>query len=272
VDLAGQRRFDDAIVAFRSILADNPAMKDVWHQLANVATRAGRWDDALAAYRRLVELDPSEANALIGVAAVLLRRHELDDAERHAQLAANVAGDDNRARASAYELMTKIALQRKDPAAASRFADQARAADPTLPLPSYVQGRIAHAAGRYAEALEHFTETSRQLRGRSLTIAELDFYTGDTLARLGRVADAERAFQAELALFPQNTQAYASLASLYRSNHRDADVERVIADLTRHVPTADGYALAARLWTVFGEPEKAAAVRADAARARKGVR
>jgi len=135
-----------------------------------------------------------------------------------------------------------------------------------LPLPAYVQGRIAHAAGRYDEALRHFAETSRQLQGRSLTITELDFYTGDTLARLGRHAEAERAFLAELRLFPQNTQAYASLALLYRSTGRDADVERVISDLVRHVPTVEGFDLAARLWTIFGEPAKAAAVRAAAPR------
>lgn len=267
VDLAGERRFGDAMATFGRILADNPDMKDVWHQLANVATRAGRFDEALRAYRRLVRIDPSEPNALLGVAAVQLRLRDLDDAAAHAEMASRVAKtDDRRSRATAEELLAKIALVRHDGAAALRHAEAARQIDPTLPLPIYVRGRLAHLAGRYDEALRFFAEAARQLEGRSLTITELHFYTGDTLARLGRNAEAEHELAEELRLFPQNTQAWASLALLYRSLGRDADVERVIGTLQRQVPTPDGYALAARLWGIFGEPARAQAVRADAAR------
>jgi hypothetical protein len=44
-------------------------------------------------------------------------------------------------------------------------------------------------------------------------------------------------------------------------------VEQVIRDLMEAVPTPEGYALAARLWTILGERSRAEALR-SAARAR----
>ena len=62
-------------------------------------------------------------------------------------------------------------------------------------------------------------------------------------------------------MFPHNTRARAGLAMLYRAMGRDADSERAIAELLRVSPTTEGRSLAGQLWTMFGEPEKAAAVR-----------
>ncbi len=267
VNLAGERRFREAAALFEEILVENPAMKDVWHQLANVSTRAGDMDAALRAYRRLVELDPGDPNALLGAGAVHLKLHQLDQAAAHAELAAKAAReDDRRTRASAYEMLTKIALKRRDREAARRHAATAQEVDPTLPLPIYVQGRLAHVEGRYAEALGYFEETLRQLEGRTITITELHFYLGDTLARLGRNADAEVQFKEELRLFPQDTQARASLAMLYWTSQRDRDAERAIADLLDTTPTPEGYDLAVRLWTMFGETGRAQDLRARAQR------
>jgi hypothetical protein len=42
----------------------------------------------------------------------------------------------------------------------------------------------------------------------------------------------------------------------------------VIADLLRIVPTPEGYNMAIKLWTMFGEKQRADAVRAAAARLR----
>jgi hypothetical protein len=42
--------------------------------------------------------------------------------------------------------------------------------------------------------------------------------------------------------------------------------------MIRVSPTPEAYALAARLWTSFGNPSQAAAIRADAARASGGRR
>jgi hypothetical protein len=53
---------------------------------------------------------------------------------------------------------------------------------------------------------------------------------------------------------------------LYRATGRDAESEQASAELLRVSPEGDGPALAAQLWTMFGEPEKAKALK----RAEKG--
>ena len=53
---------------------------------------------------------------------------------------------------------------------------------------------------------------------------------------------------------------------LYQADGRPADAERALADMIRIVPTPDSYALAARLFTMFGNRQQAEAVRADAKR------
>ncbi|MBI1875414.1 MAG: sulfatase-like hydrolase/transferase [Acidobacteria bacterium] len=263
VDFAGQRKFDEAIALFRAILAENPAMTDVWSHLANILVRAGKMEDALATFRHLIELNPKDSSALIGASAALLKLRRLDEAAAHAELAVKLSPDsDRRQRASAYETLIKVALARKDREAARRYADLAQKADPTLPMPIYVQALLLHVEGKYAEALPLFEETLRQLGSQTVTLTELHFYVGDTLARLGRNREAEAQFRQELNLFPQNTRAWASLAMLYRSTGRDAEVAQVMARLVTNVPTVEGYTLAEHLWTMFGEPSRAQQIRA----------
>jgi tetratricopeptide (TPR) repeat protein len=198
---------------------------------------------------------------------VLLKLRRLDDAAAHARLALKVAPEsERRARASAHEMLVKIALARQDGVTARREAALAQEADPTLPLPVYVEGLMLHTQGRYADALPKFLEALRYVSARTLTMTELHFYLGDTLARLGRNPEAEAEFRKEIELFPQNHRAYASLAMLYRSLGRDAEAERAIADLVSRVPTSEAYGLAAQLWTIFGDDARAGSLRAEARR------
>jgi len=272
VDLAGAREFDHAINLLEQIVADNPAMVDVWQQLGNLQMRAGRYEDSLASYRCLVELRASDPVPLVAVAASLLKLRRLDEARANAELAVKTASNgDRRALASAHELLVKIALARRDREAARRHAALAQAADPSLPMSTYVQGLLLHGEERYADALPFFEDARRQLASRTLTLSELHFYLGDTLARLGRHAEAEAELREEVRLSPNHARARASLAMLYRSTGRDAEAARTIDDLLRTVPTPEGYDLAARLWRMFGEAERAAAVEA-AARQRFGGR
>ena len=99
-----------------------------------------------------------------------------------------------------------------------------------------------------------------------MTIPELFFYTGDTLANLGRDREAVAAFKQELSFSPHHLRTRASLAMLYRADGRNADAARELDAMTDIVPTPEGYALAARTWAIFGETARADAVRAAAAR------
>jgi arylsulfatase A-like enzyme/Tfp pilus assembly protein PilF len=257
-DLAGDRRYFDAIPLYRKILATDPEMADVWLQLAQVLTRAGLTADAVDAYRKVIALNPSDPGSLIGAGAGLLRLNRLDEAEAHARLAIAHAP------AGAHELLAKIALARKDAAGAEREASLAHQSDPTLPLPIYVKGRVLYNQGKYTEALPYFQQAAQALHARTLQINELHFYIGDIFARQERYSEAEAEFKQEIALFPHNLRARASLAMLYRAMGRDSEAEQVVANLLRAAPTPEGYALATRLWTIFGERAQAAAIEAHA--------
>jgi tetratricopeptide (TPR) repeat protein len=157
-----------------------------------------------------------------------------------------------------------VALAQRDRDAAIRHAEQAQQADPTLPLPQFVQGRLRYDEARYEEALAALQQAEAAVKHRTLQVQELHLYLGDTLARLDRYPEAEEQFRAELRAFPQNIRTYASLAMLYRASNRIRAAEQVIDELMRVAPTAEGYALAARLWTIFGDRGRADAIRTAA--------
>ena len=265
VDLAGRREFDEAISLLEEILAGNPEMADIWLQLGNLRVRTGGLTGALDSYRRAVELDPTDVTGLLAAATVQLRLQRTEEAWEHGVLAAEVARTSD-GRARAHELLARIALARRDRDAARRQAELARDADPTLPLPDFVEARILHEDGRYAEALPVFERALAVVASRTLTLPELHFYLGDTLARLDRPAEAEGHFRTELRMAPQDTRTRSALAMLYQSQGESAAAARTMDELLEAAPTPAGYRLAAQLWEMFGGRRRAAEVRAEAAR------
>lgn len=262
ITLVGRRQYDEAIDLYRTILAEDPGMKDVWLQLATTLLSAGRHDEALTAFRRLVEIDPGDAATFQSLAMVYLTIGRPDEAIAHAEMGLKLARpEDTRTRTFLYDTLARAALARRDYGAARRYAAAAAEVDPSFPLPALVEGLILHGAGRFAEALPFFQETIRRLEGRTLTIPDLFYITGDTLGRLGRDAEAEAAFKTEIRLVPQNPHPRMGLAMLYRAQSRDAEVEQVIDDLLRVIPTRESYDLAIRLWTMFGEHDRARALK-----------
>ena len=238
------------------------------NSVAAFAIRAERYDQAIDAYQHVIELEPADPAAYLGAAAAMLKVRKLDDARAQAELAVSVAGErDARSRAAAHELLARIALARHDAEGARREAGLARESDPKLPLPAYIEARLLYDQGKYAEALALFEQAIAELkRSGDRTIADLHFYTADALVHLERSPEAEREFIEELKVSPQNTRARAGLATLYHANGQSEDVTRVLDDLVKISPTPDAYALAARLWTTFGNRQQADAVRAQARR------
>jgi choline-sulfatase len=269
VDLAGAHKWPQAIALLQQILDEDPEMADVWSQLATFAARADRYDLTIDAYKHFIELRPSEPSGYIGAAGAYLHTRKLDEAREHARLAVDVAPErDTRSRAAAHELLANIALARQDLDAAREEAELARKAEPALPLPTFIEARILYDEARYADALPLFEQTITDLkRAGALQIRELHYFTADTLGRMERYPEAEKEFAAELQFFPQNTRARAGLAMLYQATGRPELASAAIGDMLRLTPTPDSYALAARLWTMFGNPQQANAVRAEARRA-----
>jgi tetratricopeptide (TPR) repeat protein len=100
-------------------------------------------------------------------------------------------------------------------------------------------------------------------------LADLHYYAGDALVRLERPAEAEYHLVQELRAFPQHVRARGALAALYHETGRDDEAARCWRRCFHVSPTPEAYSLAARLWTAFGNPSQAAAVRGRR-RARSG--
>jgi arylsulfatase A-like enzyme/Tfp pilus assembly protein PilF len=268
VDLAGERKWRQAIALLQEILREDPAMADVWAQVAVFAGRIDRFDQVLDAHKHYIALKPDEPQAYLGAAGALLRLRKLADAREHATLAIEVAGEkDARSRAQAHELLARLALVQRDFDTARAEATRSAEADPSRPIAAFVDGRIMYDQGRYDAAAPYFEQAIGELRNpRSRPVQELYYYAGDTLGRLERYNDAEVAFKEELKLYPLNARARGGLAMLYQATGRPDDAEQTIREMVRITPTPDTYALAARLFTMFGRRQEGEALRAEARR------
>jgi tetratricopeptide (TPR) repeat protein len=126
---------------------------------------------------------------------------------------------------------------------------------------AFVDGMLLHSQGRFADAAAKLLDAKRAMAARTEQLADLNYLAGDSLARMERYQEAEQLFNEELALFPTHVRARAGLAMLYKAGGRDAEAARMVDEIVRVAPTREGYDTAAQLWTMFGEPERAAAVR-----------
>jgi tetratricopeptide (TPR) repeat protein len=270
---ATERALPEAIQILDGLVRRYPMLAGAWHDLGDLAVAAGRMDRAVEAYRRAAALRPGEPADRLDAAWALLRLRRLDEAAQQAELAAEAAADDRESQASAHELLARIALAGRDAAAARRHAVRARELEPARPVPAFIEGRLQYDGGLLEGALRSFGEAAAGLEksgGRS--IADLHYYAGDTLVRLERPAEAEYHLLQELRWFPSNVRARGALAALYQESGRVGEAGEVLTAMIRISPTPEAYSLAARLWTSFGNPAQAAAVRADAARASAGRR
>jgi Tfp pilus assembly protein PilF len=77
----------------------------------------------------------------------------------------------------------------------------------------------------------------------------------DCLARSGATAEAEREFRAELAEVPWSPEGRVGLATLYRSQGRDADARVVLGGLVaaQAQPNADAYWTVVHAFSVLGD-------------------
>ncbi len=226
----------------------------------------GRLDEAIRAFDTVRELRPDATAGALALADALMRAGRTAMAREQAEVAIALAEhEDKRALAAAHEMAARVALADKDSESATRHADAAQAADAT---PCRRRSSCEAGCSMTRASTKRRPRNSEKQKpfcaSRAATMADLHLYLGESLARLDRYADAESQFRQELVAHPRNVQAYTSLAMLYRASNRDADVEDVLNELVAATPTPEGYAVAARLWTILGERSRAEALRSDA--------
>ncbi len=255
IQFARDGRFDEAIAAYKRILADNPQMVDVWERLVTVLQRTSRGEEALLVMRRIISLAPDNAAAHLRLGRALARKRQYDQAEAEARAAMD------REPAQANELLARIAYERGSRDAAASYAQAAIARDAGLAMPFYIQGLVRYERGEYAAALPLFEQAAAKVAARpGLTVPGLYLHLGDCLFRAGRSEDAERAFAKELKLYPESLEARTRLGAFYLATGRKSNFVGLFTDLVAQAPTPQNYALAIRALKDAGEDEQARAL------------
>ena len=264
--LIGQKKYSAGIRGLQRIVRDHPELTAVHYQLGILLLRTGRFDEAIDRFRRARELQPDAPDLALALSDALLRAGQPNAAHEQAEEAIALAqNDDAMQRAAAYETAARVALARQDADAAMKYAAAAEEVAPGRPVSSFVEGRLLYEQGDYATAAARFEQAVASLRdGGGSPMADLHLYLAESLAHLDRYPEAEAQYREELRAFPRTIQAYASLAMLYRASKRDDAVEDVLNEMVSDTPTPEGYAAAARLWTILGDRSRAEALRSDA--------
>jgi len=255
-------RREEALTQLRKVVRANPDMRDAWEMLGVTLTELGRKKEAMEALDRTIALDPTGAEPHLALARILALDGKRDAALRHAEIAAR------REPGKGYEMQAQVLLDlnRADEAAAA--ARRSLEADPQRAMSQFVIGVVAQKAGRYEEALASFTRAVAANRlQKGAVIFTLHARMADCLARLGREAEAEKEFLAEIKDVPWSREGRVGLAMLYRSQGRDAEARTMVEGLLAASPRPDGetYATIVRTFTLLGDD---AAARAWTARAR----
>jgi tetratricopeptide (TPR) repeat protein len=173
---------DTALDAFFQGTIAAPHVPQMHFNFGVALGRAGRLRESVPPLLRATELDPGYVEAWSQLGEVFIRLGDYARAEMAYRRAIELAPGEAQALARYAELM--LASNRK--AEALKFANQAIEADPRLPGPGRVVGRIYYESGDYDAALEYFERE-----------ADLQPHSGEVFAFLSllymKAGDVERA-------------------------------------------------------------------------------
>ncbi len=243
-----------AIAALREVVAKEPGMSDAWEDLGASLLAEGHAPEGIAALARAVAGDPERAAPHLALARALSLAGERDQAMKHATAA--TLQDPG----AAFELRAELKLASGDLAGAAEDARQSLAADAGRAIASFVLGVTAQHGGRCPEAIESFRRAAAaQALQKRLVIPGLHARSADCLARLGREAEAESEFRAEIAAIPHTREGRVGLALLLRAQGRDAEARESLAGIvTAHPrPGPEEYWAVVRTLGVLGDREAA---------------
>jgi choline-sulfatase len=207
-ELRRQGREREAVARMETLLAANPQWSDVRDQLASAYDDAGDHLRAAAIYEEGIRVTPRLAGGFaLSAAASLLDAGKLDEAAAHA--AAAIENEP----AAAHLLLGEIALARHDEARAKREEAEAEHFPNERGHALFLSARIAANERDYAHtvSLLRDSDAARRRTGESLPRG-FHYVAGDALAHLGRLPDAEREMELEIASEPHDVQTYADLA------------------------------------------------------------
>jgi len=243
-----EKRYEEATQVLTELLRENPNMPDIVSLQARTLEKLGRLDDAIAMAKEGLKLSPTSTNLALMIANMDLQLHRLDEAEKHANLAMNDLP------VEAHHFLAQIALERKDFARANAEANAVVGPKRDRPYALMLLGRIAQEQGKLDEALGLFDQAVSISEAKHRDPAPmLNFFRGDTLARLGRADEAEEAFRTEILHHPTEPQPYKNLILLYATEGKNTEATQLIFSLEKAAPTPPSYIAISETLKVIGD-------------------
>jgi Flp pilus assembly protein TadD len=146
--LYDQKKWDEAIAAYRTVLARIPVLSEINLQIASAYRNKKDYDAAMAAYGDLLKTDPSNAHAKMEIANTWLERGNAQKAE---ETLTGAAAEANAPREVFYQL-GEMKLAGNDADAAKTWFEKASSADPSWAKPLVRLGEISMKKGDSAAA------------------------------------------------------------------------------------------------------------------------
>jgi tetratricopeptide (TPR) repeat protein len=203
-----------------------------------------------------MEVSGGSGHVALATGSLLLEMGRLDEARTHAELGLPSSP------AAARSLLARVALKKGDTATAEKEARAALAARGSRIGPLIILAQVLQEQDRLAECLDLTRQAEQELARTEgeRKFAGLFFVQGDVLARLGRTAEAEQAFQREIADFPASPSPYSRLAVLYATQGRPDEAVSMLRRMVDANGSPAGYAEAVRTLRILGDPGSAAAL------------
>jgi tetratricopeptide (TPR) repeat protein len=185
-------QLDTALETFwrGTIVAPNKA--DMHYNFAIALVRGGQLGQALPSLNRAVELDPSYAAAWMQLAEVYIGLGDYRRAELAYRSVVELLPGDG----SALYRYAELQLQMGRVAEALTYAQAAVEADPNLPGPGFILGRVYYHNDDYLAALNYFEREA----GLQPTSSEVFGFLAASYGKLGEVERARAAYRDYLSL------------------------------------------------------------------------
>jgi arylsulfatase A-like enzyme/Tfp pilus assembly protein PilF len=243
-----ERRYEDATGMFSVLLRENPNMVDIWMMQSASLAKLGRREEAIDAAKKALRASPTATQLALAIAKWSLDLNHPDEAEKHARLAlADLPNE-------AHGLLAEIWIARKDFTRARQEAELSRGSRADRPASLVLLGQIEKEQGHLDAALRYFDQAMALLQAKQRQPIEgLNFYRGDTLARLGRADEAEAAFKKEIAAYPTDPQAYKNLILLYVTEGKNDAATQLIFSLEKAAPLPPSYVAISETLKLIGD-------------------
>jgi tetratricopeptide (TPR) repeat protein len=152
--LYSQQKWDEAIAAYKAILARTPALSAINLQIAASYRNKKDYDNAVASYEALLAADPANQKAKLGIATVNQEKGDLAAAEA----ALSAAAESESAGREVYYGLAELKSAKGDTVEAARLYRKAVDADPAWGKPRYKLGLLAMKTGDSTAALRLMTD------------------------------------------------------------------------------------------------------------------